>query len=78
MPITNDIDTGVAALPAARPSVFSPPQNPATVAVNQYANGPTLNRPFDTGDTGTATNPAPTFNNFDPQPYIPDVASPGV
>lgn len=68
MNVLNDIDTGVAALPAARPSTFSP---------SAFINGVFINRPLDIVDYATATNPAPIFNNVDDVTNWPVVASPG-
>lgn len=63
-----DIDTGVATVPALRPSTFSPPG---------FVSGYLINRPLDINDYGTSTNPAPFFNDVDDVTNWPVVASPG-
>lgn len=63
-----DIDSGVAVLPTTRPSVFTSPS---------MTSGYLMNRPAVGGDTGTATTPAPIFNNFDDVALISVIADPG-
>lgn len=62
-----DIDTGVASIPAARPSVFTP----AALVVGQL-----LDRPPVATDSGQATAAAPLANTFDPAPTTV-IADPG-
>lgn len=69
MPITSDIDTGVAVVPAPRPSVFTPAFLVGTAGL--------VSRPNDTIDGGTNTNTAPVANTFDNLSALPVTASPG-
>lgn len=86
MTLPNDIDTGVASLPATRPTVFTPPAwyaptveqtNLPGVAATAVS-GSNINRPLAAGDTGSGNvQAAPIPNTFDPIPLNPVVASPG-
>ena len=66
--MVSDIDTGVAALPGVRPSVFTPP-NPI--------NASTVDRPLVAVDYGVGSTPAALLNVFDDFSNTSVVASPG-
>jgi hypothetical protein len=62
-------DSGIATIPAARPSTFTP--------VSYVQAGGLLGRPLDAVDTGSATNPASIANTFDNLNIVPVTVDPG-